>query len=68
VSQIFVLPWPASCRSATPVATTLGPLEHHELAVQWGYSVLNVGNPLNYGLETVLDIHGRLRELPRPKL
>ena len=58
----------AASGTQVKVATTLGPLEHHELAVQWGYSVLNVGNPLNYGLETVLDIHGRLRELPRPKL
>ena len=27
-------------------ATTLVPYEHHELAVKWGYGVLNVGNPL----------------------
>jgi 2-keto-3-deoxy-L-rhamnonate aldolase RhmA len=27
-------------------ATTLAPYEHHELAVKWGYGVLNVGNPL----------------------
>ena len=33
----------AKCGTGVMAATTLGPYEHHELAVKWGYSVLNVG-------------------------
>eukprot|EP01046_Picozoa_sp_COSAG06_P050688 COSAG06_NODE_8091_length_2275_cov_2.380515_1_plen_95_part_10 len=33
---------------AVACATTLAPYEHHELAVKWGYGVLNVGSPLAY--------------------
>ena len=49
-------------------ATTLAPYEHHELAVKWGYNILNVGNPLAYGLDVVMDMQSRLREVTRPKL
>jgi hypothetical protein len=109
---------------AVACATTLAPYEHHELAVKWGYGVLNVGSPLayvdvslllpflpaclpaclsaclptclpaclpaclpcccfylisavrrclhavllSYGLDVVMEMQGKLREVERPKL
>lgn len=58
----------AKCGTGVMAATTLGPYEHHELAVKWGYSVLNVGNPLAYGLDVVMEMSDRLRTVDRPKL